>query len=453
LSVDNGLHFFYALFKEVTMSILIKNGRVIDPASGTDAVQDIYIEGGLIRESGKNLQALESSTIIPDLEVIDATGMWVVPGLIDMHVHLRDPGWPNKETIASGTAAAAAGGFTTVCPMANTDPVTDNEAIALQILAKAKEGGRVHVIPIGSITKGLEGYELAPFSKMKDAGICAISDDGKSIGNTVLFKEALRQAAALDLPVLSHCEDAYFLEGGTVSPSPYTKDMFFKDIPSESEELMIARDIILANEVDARLHICHVSTAAGLSHIQAAQGRGQAVTAEACPHHFALAKEDIPAQDTNYKMAPPIRSRKDVEAIKAALVDGTISVIATDHAPHHEDDKNCEYDRAANGVIGLETAVPICITELVHTGLLNPMDLIAKLTINPAQILGLDKGTLGVGKMADIAIIDPNACFIIDKSDFYSKSRNTPFHGREVQGKVMYTLVEGEIVYDNRQAD
>jgi len=430
----------------IKTSILIKNGRVLDPASNTDILLDVLIEGGNISETGVNLEAPASAC------TIDATGMWVVPGLIDMHVHLRDPGWPNKETIETGTRAAAAGGFTTICPMANTDPITDNEAIVEYILSAAKEKGVVHVAPIGSVTKGLMGQELSAIGEMQVAGICAISDDGKAVENAALYKSALKYAAKLELPVLTHAEDPKLTGKGQISAGPHAKKLGLTGIPNDSEEIMIARDIILARAAGAQLHICHVSTAEGVSHIRAAKEQGQAVTAEVCPHHFTLADEDIPDCDANFKMSPPLRSRKDVEALKAALKDGTICVIATDHAPHHEDDKNGEFEQAANGIIGLETAVPLCITELVKPGILTPLELIAKLTINPARILGLDKGTLSVGKSADVTIIDPNQEYSIDKETFHSKSRNTPFHGRTVQGRVMYTIVDGKVVYEQVRA-
>jgi len=451
------------------MGILIKNGRVIDPARGTDTISDVYIKNGIIQEINPNLQASDAVTII------DATSMWVVPGLIDMHVHLRDPGWPNKETIASGTAAAAVGGFTTICPMANTNPVTDDVRIVEYILSKAKAEGVVHVAPIGSATIRLEGREISPILEMKAAGICAISDDGKTVENTDLYKAAMEQAAAHNLPVLSHCEDLRIADGGHMNAGACAQTLGIKGISNESEASIISRDIELARETGVRLHICHVSTAEGLAHIRAAQNKGLPVTAEVCPHHFTLADEDIPGPDTNFKMSPPLRSNKDVDALKQALKDGTISVIATDHAPHHIDDKSCSFEEAANGIIGLETAVPLCITELIslesalgqgpvpsiagecktenHPLSLTPLELIAKLTINPAQILGLDKGTLTPDKMADITIIDPNFQHKIDKTAFRSKSRNTPFHGRPVRGKVMYTIIEGRIIYDNRQAD
>jgi len=421
--------------------ILIKNGRVLDPASGTDTVQDILIKDGEIREKGENLISDGIAT------VIDASAMWVVPGLIDMHVHLRDPGGHNKETIATGTRAAAAGGFTTICPMANTNPVTDTEEAVNYILLTAENEGIVHVAPIGSVTKGLQGEELSAIGEMQAAGICAISDDGKPVEDASLFKAALKYAAKLELPVLTHAEDLNLTGKGQIGAGPHARKMGLTGIPNDSEEVMIARDIILAKAAGAPLHVCHVSTEEGLAHIRAAKEQGLPITAEVCPHHFTLADEDIPDCDTNFKMSPPLRSRKDVEAMKAGLKDGTICVIATDHAPHHEDDKNGEFEQAANGIIGLETAVSLCISELIIPEVLTPLELITKLTINPARILGLDKGTLSIGKMADVTIIAPDAEYTIDKETFHSKSRNTPFHGREVMGKVMYTIVNGKVVY------
>ncbi|MCL1842284.1 MAG: dihydroorotase [Defluviitaleaceae bacterium] len=416
--------------------MLIKNGHVIDPANGIDAVADIFVKnkkiGGVITKPGNKTGT--------ETEIIDATGMWVVPGLIDMHVHLRDPGQIHKESIETGTRAAAAGGFTTLCCMPNTSPVIDNETIVKYIFSKAAEAGKVRVIPVGSITKGLEGAEISAIKEMKAAGICAISDDGKSVQNPVLFKAAMEQAKSLGLPVLSHCEE---------------------------EEEMIMRDIILAGEVGAALHICHVSTAGGVELIRAAQKAGQNVTAEVAPHHFTLTQEDIPCNNrnpantqegipcnnrnsenpANFKMSPPLRQAKDRAAIFDALKDGTISVIATDHAPHHADEKNCSFENALNGIIGLETAVPLAITELVKTGILSPSQMIAMFTANPAKILGLRAGSLSVGASADITIIDPEASRVIDKNKFYSMSKNTPFHGRKTTGCVVYTIAEGKIIY------
>ncbi|MCL2420392.1 MAG: dihydroorotase [Defluviitaleaceae bacterium] len=402
------------------MRLLIKNGRILDPANGLDDILDLLIEDSHIKEVGKNLATQNA-------QVIDAAGLWVTPGLIDMHVHLRDPGYRHKETIVTGTRSAAMGGFTTICPMANTNPVTDNEIVVEYIISKASKAAIVHVAPVGSITKGLEGQALSAIGEMAYAGICAISDDGKYVENPALLRDAMLYASMFKLPVLSHCEDPY-LTG------------------SIAEELIVARDLILARSTGARLHICHVSAQRSLNHIRMAKAEADkscAITVEVCPHHFTLCDEDMPEQDANFKMSPPLRSRSDVQAIKAALKDGTIDVIATDHAPHHEDDKNGEFEQAQNGIVGLETAVPLCITELVTPGILTPLEWVAKMTINPASILRLDKGTLSPGAIADITIIDPHKAYTVDKYKFESLSKNTPFHGRRVKGKVMYTIVAG----------
>lgn len=403
------------------MKLLIKNGRVIDPANKLDAQMDIFVENGrFVFLSGKMVLEAE--------ETIDATGLWVTPGLIDMHIHLRDPGQLHKETIKSGTRAAAAGGFTTVCCMPNTSPAIDSKEIVEYIAATAAKDAVVRVLPIGSITKGLAGEELSAMREMQEAGICAISDDGKTVENPAIYKASMECAVRLGLPVLAHCEDIRL--GG-----------------AEAEEIVIARDIILARMTGAKLHICHVSTAHGVELIRNAQKNGQIVTAEVTPHHFTLTDEDIPKGDANYKMSPPLRSRADRAAILSALKDGTISVIATDHAPHHADEKNCEFQKAANGVIGLETAVSLAITELVETGLLTPSEMIAKFTANPAKILGIDYGNLLPSAAADITIIDPTSSHTIDKRTFQSLSKNTPFHGRKVKGQVVYTIVAGKIVF------
>ena len=402
------------------MQLLIKGGRIIDPANNLDASADLLCEGGVIKVIGQALSC-------PGARLIDAAGMWVVPGLIDMHVHLRDPGFPHKETIATGSRAAAAGGFTTICAMPNTNPATDSAATAQYILATARAHSPIHILPVGSITKGLDGRKLAAIDEMRPAGICALSDDGNWVQNADLMRAALEKAHCLSLPVLSHCED--------------------RSLPSDkSESGAVARDIALAEHTGAHIHICHISTAAALRHLRSAKRRGQRVTAEVCPHHFTLCEEDDPARDPNFKMAPPLASRADLLAIRQALADGTIDVIATDHAPHAEADKNCGYDLAANGIIGLETALPLCITELVGTGLLTPSQLIAKLTAAPAQILGINAGTLAVGAPADITIIDPAWEHTIDKTAFRSLARNTPFHGRRIRGKAVYTIIEGKIV-------
>lgn len=412
---------------------IIKNGRILDPANGLDGQYDLAFENGIISEVGKGLTG--------DV-VIDAEGLWVLPGLIDMHVHLRDPGQRHKETIATGTRSAAMGGFTTICPMPNTDPVADSEVVIEYILSKASKEGVVNVVPIGSITKGLAGQELSAIGEMAEAGIHAISDDGKFVENPALLRTAMIYAKMFNLPILSHCEDPRLTGKGQINAGPHADIMGFKGISPESEEIIVARDIILAKGTGAHLHICHVSTEGSIKHIRAAKAEGARITAEVCPHHFTLCDEDITDYDANFKMSPPLRSRKDIHALKAALKDGTIDVIATDHAPHHEDDKNCEFEQAQNGIVGLETAVSLCLTELD----LAPMEWVAKMTVNPARILGLDRGTLSPGAAADITIIDPNASYQIDKNKFASLSKNTPFHGRKVRGKVIYTIVSGNLI-------
>jgi dihydroorotase len=335
------------------MNLLIKNGRVIDPSVNMDSRNDILVSDGKIVEIASSIRANENT------KVIDAAGCWVTPGLIDMHVHLRDPGQRHKETIATGTRAAAAGGFTTICCMPNTNPVADNEIVVEYITSKAAKEGIVNVIPIGSITKNLEGEELSAMGEMKDSGICAVSDDGKTVENPSLLKTAMKYAAMFDLPVLSHCEDLRLVGKGQINAGTQAELMGFRGIASEAEEIIIARDIVLARVTGARLHICHVSTAEGVKLIRDAQDAGLPVTAEVCPHHFTLTDEDITNYDANYKMSPPLRGGKDRAALLQGLRSGVIGVIATDHAPHHEDEKNCEFEEALNGIVGLETAVSL----------------------------------------------------------------------------------------------
>ncbi|MCL1935492.1 MAG: dihydroorotase [Defluviitaleaceae bacterium] len=424
------------------MKILIKNGRVIDPANNIDEICDIFVEDGKIKEIDKNITKENEKTI-------NADKMWVTPGLIDMHVHLREPGFKYKETISTGTKSAAMGGFTTICAMANTKPTVDNEIIVEYINSKIQKEAIINVFQVGAITKDLAGEELSQIGEMKKVGICAISDDGLSVKNANLLKQAMKYANMFDLPILSHCEDTDLTAKGQINSGKHSDFMGFRGISNDSEELIVSRDIILANSVDARLHIMHVSARESLEHIRFAKSKGQKVTAEVCPHHFTLCDEDIKEYDANFKMSPPLRAKEDVEALIKALQDGTIDVIATDHAPHHKDEKNCEFELAANGIVGLETAVPLCITELVNKNILSPKELIEKLTINPARILNLNKGTLSVGADADITIIDPNLKYKIDKNKFESLSKNTPFHGREVQGKAAFVIVNGKIVLDN----
>lgn len=397
------------------MKIRIENGRVIDPANGIDGFYDVLINGDKIEKVEKNIADEADKTI-------DATGKWVTPGLIDIHVHFREPGFEHKETIATGTKSAAKGGFTTVCCMPNTKPAIDSEALVEYIKTKAEKEGVINVLSVGAITIGQNGEELADIEKMAKAGACAISEDGKTVENPALMKAALNEAKKFGLAVLSHCEE---------------------------EEEIVARDIVLAAQTDAKLHLCHVSTSGSVQLLREAKARGENVTAEVAPHHFTLCGADIKNNDANYKMNPPLRNKSDIEALKLALKDGIIEVIATDHAPHCEDEKNCGFENAANGIVGLETSVPLCITELVRGGWLTPYELIEKMTANPAKVLGIHKGTLSVGADADITIIDPKKCYEIDINKFVSKSKNSPFGGRKVSGEVEYTIYCGKIIVEN----
>lgn len=421
------------------MNLLIKNGRVIDPKFNTDAVLDVLIVDGRVAEMGTNISS-------EGAQIIDAAGKWVVPGFIDMHVHLRDPGQKHKETIVSGTASAAAGGFTTICCMPNTSPAIDSEVVVEYIISKAAKEGIVNVLPVGSITKGLQGQELSAIGEMSAAGICAISDDGKTVEDPAIYKTAMKYATMFNLPILAHCEDIRLVGKGQINAGPHAATIGLKGIAPEAEEIVVARDIALARVTGASLHICHISTAESVELVRIARQTGQKITAEVCPHHFTLTDEDIADYDANYKMSPPLRSARDRAALLQGLKDGVIGVIATDHAPHHEDEKNCEFENALNGIIGLETALPLCITQL--DGILTPMQMVAALSTTPAKILGLDKGSLHPGYSADITIVDPNEKYTINKDTFFSKSRNTPFHGREVRGRVTQTIAGGKLVYD-----
>lgn len=421
------------------MKILIKNGRVIDPASNIDEVLDILIKDNIIEKVEKNITDKVDQTI-------NADGNWVTPGLIDIHVHLREPGFTHKETIKTGTQSAALGGFTTICPMPNTNPVTDNETVIKFVIDKANSEGAVNVLPVGAITVGQKGEELTDIDKMVQAGACAISEDGKEVVNAGLMKKAFESAKKNNIPVLSHCEDRYITGKGQMNAGERAKALGLEGISNDSEEVIVSRDIILARGCDSKVHICHISTRGSVQLVREAKARQEKVSAEVAPHHFTLSDEDILSRDTNFKMSPPLRSKKDVLAIKDGLRDGTIDVIATDHAPHDLDSKNCDFEKAANGIVGLETSISLCITELVEKGVLTPIKLIEKMTINPAKILNIEKGTLQIGKIADITIINPTFEYKIDASEFASKSKNSPFDGFLVRGKVLYTIVNGKII-------
>ncbi len=421
--------------------LLIKNGRVIDPCNNIDEVMDVFVADGIIKKVEKSINDKADRTI-------NAEGMWVMPGLIDLHVHLREPGYENKETIATGTRAGAMGGFTTICPMPNTNPVTDNEILISYVKMKSEKEGVINVLPIGAITKGQKGEELADIGRMAKAGACAISEDGKSVGNPSLMKNAMRYSKMFNLPVFDHCEEIR-LAKGSMNAGDRASLLGLKGIGNDSEDIMVSREIILAQATGAQLHLCHMSTAGSVQLIKEAKAKGIKVTAEAAPHHFTLCDEDIKDYDSNFKMNPPLRSKADRDAIVEALRDGTIDCIATDHAPHHIDDKNCEFEKAANGIIGLETSFALSNTELVEKGVITPSGLVEKMSWNPAKILGINKGNLAVGTVADIAIANPDEEYVIDVNQMVSKAKNTPFGGRKVKGKVLYTIVEGDIIVDN----
>ncbi|QUH28391.1 dihydroorotase [Vallitalea guaymasensis] len=421
------------------MKLLIKNGTIINPKEDLVKKLDLLIEDDVI------VKIQEDITCEAD-EIIDAEGLWVTPGLIDVHVHLREPGYEHKETIATGSKSAAAGGFTTICAMPNTNPAIDTKELVEMVKQKAEKEAVVNVLPIGAITLGQNGEQLVDIEAMSKAGICAISEDGKSVMDAKILNDAMIQAEKLNIPVLSHCEDANLAKTGIMNEGIANK-LGVEGIPPESEDIIVSRDIILAGRTGARLHICHISTKESIDFLRNAKESGLNVSAEVCPHHYTLTEEDVTIENTNTKMNPPLRSKKDVEAVKEALRDGVIEIIATDHAPHHIDEKNQGYEKAPNGIVGLETAVALGITELVETEILTPLQLIRKMSYNPAKMLGIDKGTLENGKIADITIINPTEEYEIDVNRFHSKSKNSPFHGKHVKGKVKYTIVNGKVVF------
>lgn len=422
------------------MKLLIKGGRVIDPANNIDKVMDVLCENGKIKLVAENITEQADETI-------DASGKWVAPGLIDLHVHLREPGYEKKETIKTGSMAAAAGGVTTICAMPNTQPVVDNEIMVEYINLKAEREAVVNVLQIGAITKGQKGEELSDIGRMAKVGVCALSEDGRSVDNAGLMKTALKYAGMFNLPVFDHCEDRTLAGKGQINAGDRAALLGLKGISNDSEEVIVSRDMILADSVGVPIHLCHISTKGSVELIRQAKERGVQVTAEVTPHHFTLSEEDITEYDANYKMNPPLRSKKDVEAVKQALKDNVLEVIATDHAPHHIDEKNCEFEKAANGITGLETLLPLAISELVEGGWLTPYELIEKMSTNPARVLRRDDiGNLSQGSKADITVIDPDMEYTIDKDKMYSKGKNTPFGGRKVKGIAAYTVVGGKVV-------
>jgi dihydroorotase len=420
--------------------LLIKNGRVVDPASGHDAVSDVLIEDS-------SILALHTGIDAPDADVFDASGLVVAPGFIDMHVHLREPGFTHAETIESGSRAAAAGGFTSICCMPNTSPVNDSVTVTSYIVEKAKRAAVVNVYPIGAITKGSAGEELAAIGSMKQAGIVAISDDGHPVMNSRVMRRAMELARSFDLPVIDHCEDLNLSAGGDMHEGFQSVKLGLRGIPSCSEDVMVARDILLAEVTGARFHVAHISSKHSIAMVRYAKAKGLPVTAEVCPHHFSLTDEDIVTYDSNYKMKPPLRCKHDVQAAIDGVVSGAIDAIATDHAPHAGSEKMQEFERCPFGILGLETALAVTLETFFHTGRLTLLQLVEKFTTAPARILRLDRGRLTPGAAADLTIFDTGAKWTYDVNRSYSKSRNSPYHGREFRGGPVATIVGGKFVW------
>ncbi len=423
--------------------LVIKNGRVIDPSGGLDGLYDLYIYEGKVaslRPSGGSLEADE------DWDVLDAKKMLVLPGLIDIHTHLRDPGYEYKETIATGTMAAAAGGFTSIVCMANTNPVNDNGSVTRYILNRASEVGKVNVFPVGAATRGLNGEMISEMGELRDSGCVAVSDDGMPIIDGGLMRKVLEYSSVFDMPVISHCEDPCIVSDGVMNEGSTSTRLGLKGIPRAAEEAMVARDIVLAELTRGRLHIAHISTRGSVELVRTAKNKGLSITTEVTPHHCTLTDDSVVGYNTNAKMNPPLRDEDDIEAILQGLKDKTIDCIATDHAPHSSIEKDLEFDRAANGVVGLETALSLTL-RLVDRGFLELSEAIERVTVGPATVLGLEKGTLKVGADADITIIDKDREWIVDSNLFFSKGRNTPFEGWSMKGKVVKTIVKGKVVY------
>lgn len=420
--------------------ILIKNGRVVDPANYIDGKKDILIEDGKIKKVADFIVEDE------DTNVIDADEKAVMPGFIDLHVHLREPGFEYKETIETGSKAAARGGVTSICPMPNTKPVIDSPESVKDLLKRA-ECSPVHILPIGACTIGQEGKELADIEGMKDAGIVALSEDGKSVMDSALFRKSLKEAARLDLPMFSHCEDKALVEGGVMNKGQKSEELGLPGITNSVEDVIVARDIIMSKEAGNRLHLCHCSTADSVVLVEMAKKQGLPVSAEVCPHHFTMSDDEITEDNGRFKMNPPLRNRADVDALKEGLKTGIMEVISTDHAPHGKEEKDQSMLKAPFGIVGLETSFALSYTELVDKGVLTLSQLVEKMSVNPAKVLGIDKGNLAPGKAADIVIADITKEYEIDSSKFVSKGKNTPFDGKKVKGRVITTIVDGEIVY------
>lgn len=431
------------------MKRLLKGGRVVDPACGRDGMYDVLIEDGRIARVGRDLPA-EIAEGGPVVEI--PAGLVVVPGLIDMHVHLREPGHEHKETVATGTLAAVAGGFTAVACMPNTNPVNDNAGVTELILRRAAEAGLARVYPIGAVSRGQRGEQLADIAELRAAGCVAVSDDGHPVATALLARRALEYTSMFDMPLIEHCEDPTLKADGCAHEGPRAAALGLKGIPGAAEAITASRDILLAEMTGGRVHIAHMSAWTTLEAVRQGKSRGIAVTCEVAPHHFTLT-DDLLADpipfDTNAKMNPPLREARDRDAMLAGIADGSVDAIATDHAPHHYDEKNVEFDRAPFGIVGLETAVPLALDRLVHAGLVRLPRLVELMSVNPARILRIPGGTLAEGAPADITILAPDLRVTIDRARLKSRSKNTPFHGWTLRGGVAATIVGGRAVYTN----
>jgi dihydroorotase len=429
----------------MTRPLLLRAGRVIDPSRRSDGVADVLLAGGRVEAVGRNIG-------VPDgAQVIDCSGKVVAPGLIDVHVHLREPGQEDLETVATGAMSAVAGGFTSICAMPNTDPVCDNQGVVGFVIAQAQRAAKARVYPIGAISVGQKGQQLAEFGELVGAGAVAVSDDGKPVVSSHLMRTALEYAKTFGIPVADHCEDPTLAAGGSMHEGIISTRLGLKGMPAAAEEIMVARDILLAELTGGHVHLCHMSTRGSVELIRRAKEKGIRVTAEACPHHFSLTHDACLGYNTNAKMNPPLREAEDREAIRQGLRDGTIDCIATDHAPHHYDAKEQEFDDAPNGIIGLETAFGLAMTELVATGLLSLPELLKRMSTSPAHIFNLPGGTLTTGGPADVAVLDPEVQWVVEPSAFFSKSRNTPFGGRTLTGRADLTIVRGQVAFQREE--
>jgi dihydroorotase len=424
--------------------ILLKGGRAVDPSQKLDSICDVLISEGHIEACGPRV-AHEATA--PDIQTIDCTGLVVSPGFIDVHCHLREPGREDVETIATGARAAAAGGFTAVCAMPNTDPVTDNQAAVGFIIRQASIAQSARVYPIGAVSVGQQGGALAEFGEMVGAGAVAVSDDGKPVVSAHLMRTALEYARTFGIPVADHCEEPTLAHGGAMNEGIVSARLGLKGIPSEAEEIMVIRDILLARRTGGHVHLCHMSTRGSVELIRWGKDRGINVTAEVCPHHLSLTEEAVGNYDTHAKMNPPLRTQDDVDALQGAVRDGTIDVIATDHAPHHYDEKEREFADAPNGIVGLETALAVNITWLVKPKIIDVNLLVEKMSTAPARVFHLPGGSLRKGGIGDVTVFDPVADWVVDPKHFISKGRNTPYSGQTLTGRVHYTIVAGRIVY------